>query len=173
MKRLLLIVLLAAPSMGVTCGPGGGPPPPDTCDTAGTTGITSIEIGAPASGAFQPYTDDQIVMYQTGGQGSTMLPVRLRFNGSNLPSCVPESAMVSYAGNPIASDANPVKTYAESDGTRTTKPIYLVIGFGAPPIGSQVIVSATVGSLTATRRLWIDQVGSIDAGLPAGPDAHE
>ncbi len=169
-KTVPILLLLALGSMGVTCGPP-GPPPPDTCMMAANGAIATLEVGSGDSGTFQPFTDGQVIEFAHGGQGATMLPIRLRFGGTMLPACVQETSSITAHGTTVASDANPVKTYDAGDGTRTTKAIYLVIGFDEPQAGSIITVTATAGGQTVMRQLQVAGVPLPDAMPPPAPDA--
>ena len=135
MRVLVLAVVAAA---GGCCGVPGfascspsGPPPTDSC-VSGTSGtLGTIEIGA-ADDLFRAYHDGDAPHIVEGGQGLTMMGVRLRLTGADVPACLAQSTgFQDLSGMRLAGSSDPLKTYPESDGSFTTRPVWIPSSFPA------------------------------------------
>ena len=103
-----------------------------------------------------------------------MIPVSLRLSGADVPGCMRQSTRVlRYSnGNLIDSNASAVKTYAQDDGARTTKSMFMVMSYDTNR-GDAVRISATAASQSAEVWVFLDFVGATDAAVPdSGPDAQ-
>lgn len=154
-RRLLVLpVLLIAACLAGCPGPT-TPPAPDVCDTpVDGAGVATIEIG-PNEDTFRPFAQNEAVALVQGGQGGSMLPLRLRLTGTSVPECIAQATSVSYDMQTLASDSAPLRTYAESDGSRTTKALFVVLDFG-PQSGSTVVVTVSVGGQMTALPLSIE-----------------
>jgi hypothetical protein len=115
-------------SLGGCCGvlPGDscsnpGPPPPDSCSSGQTGTVDSLEIGRDDD-VFVAYHDGDTAKVITGGQGSTMMGVRIRLTGT-VPNCLAQTTQYLSPAQGMSSD--PVKTYAQTDGSFITKPLWI------------------------------------------------
>jgi hypothetical protein len=156
-KRLVL-ALCCGLSLGVTCGPGGGAPPPDSCNSPDGKSIASLEIGPEISEmrGFEPWLTDDTGYITQGFQGGYMLGVSMRLSGE-APACLQQKTVVKSGSKVIAQETSPLNTYAAADGTRTTKTMFLVFDDSGPPLGSQVQVVATAGGKTTSAYVTIDE----------------
>jgi hypothetical protein len=127
-------------------------PDPDVCDVAGDATISQITFGS-GDGAFVAWQSGEAVDFVEGGQGTPMLPVRMRLEGSQIPACIAQTTSLLFNANVIGSEATPLKTYDEGDGSRTTLPLYVVIFDLAPGDGEGFQVTATVGGTAASLDL--------------------
>jgi hypothetical protein len=123
MRRAVLLLLLTA---GCPCGslPGEtcGPPPPDSCSSGQAGAADTVEIGSSAD-VFTAFHDGDRPDIVVGGQGSSMMGVRLRLTGAAIPSCLTQSTTYEDGAHGGGSDA--VNTYQEPDGSYTTRPMWL------------------------------------------------
>jgi hypothetical protein len=172
----LCAIATAAGCFGNTCNNPPGPPPPDVCDTPSTDGVTKVSVGAFPLDADDtqpvvPLVDGDMPRFATGGQGLTMLPLRLRLDGPSPPACVAQATrVIGPMGMELAHSMNPLETYAQPDGSRTTKAEYLVIGGPQPSVDVQVVV----GTLTTQVHLgepWPDMGAPDDTAAPPPDDA--
>lgn len=174
----ITVALLAAGSLGLTCGPGPAPPVVETCEPIAPTPrdagvptdgvLDSLELGTlDVNGVFYAYVDDKPVSLSFGGQGSTMLVTHLRVRGAAAPACLEQrTTMTAAGGEVIASESAPLPTDAAPDGARVTTSMYLV--YDREP-GVPVHLHAEAGGLTRDLTVWIDYDPRtfIDAGVDA------
>jgi hypothetical protein len=166
LARAARVTLLAAAALAsvATSGPGPTPPEPDVCDQPPAPGdgasIDAIEIGR-ADGAVQTFTplaDGDTVTVEIGGQGASMLPIRLRVHGAAAPACLAQTTEVRLDDPPqtlVASETRPIATSDAGGDARTTDAIYLVLDVLPPDTG--VTVTTTADGATATVRLQLQQ----------------
>jgi hypothetical protein len=168
--RRWVVIALAATQVGGLCGGGPSVPVPDECSMGASVGtVSSVEIGA-AADTFTPVADGDVTPLVIGGQGGSMVVVRVRLRGANVPSCLAQRTIV-YAGSgaELAEENEALLTYPETDGSRTTKPLYVRMYGAIPGSGFPVVIRVIVGTIEVTRVLWMDMVGT--GSLPAIPDA--
>jgi hypothetical protein len=164
--------VLAAGNLAVTCGP--APPSTETCEPEvggppADIALTSIEIGSRATGTFEPFVEDGVAHLQIGGQGSPMVVAVLRLRGSGVPACLPQfTAIERLDGTSIVSEAAALPTHVEAAGTWYTNGMFLVY-FGES--GIQARMRTVVAEQEYAVRVWIDHVGTIDAGVAPPADA--
>src|SRR5260370_42467282 len=109
-----LALFLASLSSGC---PSGGPPSADRCSPGSTSGIDSLQIGPSHPGdeetsGFAAYHDGDPGDYALGGQGLSMLRLRLRVTGAAAPACLAQMSIVS--GRDLGgSDSVPRTTYLQ------------------------------------------------------------
>jgi len=156
-KRLVL-ALCCGLSLGVTCGPGGGAPPPDSCNSPNAKAVTSLEIGPEINEmrGFDPWMSDDTGYITQGFQGGYMLGVSMRLSGE-APACLQQKTVVKSGSKVIAQETSPLNTYAAADGTRTTRTMFLVFADSGPPLGSQIQVVTTAGGQTTSAYVTIDE----------------
>jgi hypothetical protein len=148
-----LILVLALPCLGVTCGPGLGPPPPDACSVPSGAPLASLAIG-PAGDPFVAWAATDQARVTEGAQGGSMIGVRLRVAGTG--GCLAERTTISLGGQVLASEETPVNTYPDEAGdTFTTETLWLVFGGLPPQPGQTVDIVAEAGGLTARASLTI------------------
>jgi hypothetical protein len=149
--------------MFAPCG-NGGPPPPDSCNASTAGDVTAIEIGGGSFGdaePFAPVDDGGWVHTVTGGQGSPMLPLRLRITGASPPTCLMQSTTVSdRQGQRLTGLATALATYDDTGGRRATKTFFLII----PEETISGTIEVVAGGIT--RRIAFT-ASSYDAAVPA------
>lgn len=152
----LLLLLASTFSLGVTCGPGDGAPPPDSCGSPTTKSIAELEIGPEMNETrgFDPWTTDDFGYITRGFQGGNMLGVSLRLSG-DAPACLEQKTVVKSGGTVLAQQTSPLNTYDAFDGTRTTRTMWLVFEDDGPPLASQVQVISTAGGKTTASYVTI------------------
>jgi hypothetical protein len=129
----LATITLAISALSTTFGCGSPPAPAvDSCAAEPAGSIDTLEIGAgvpPAFGTeppFMPLADGDGMKLVHGAQGANMLGFVLRVSGATAPQCLHQQTMVAdSAGARVTSSTSPLATYAQPDGTRTTKPLWL------------------------------------------------
>lgn len=84
--------------------------------------VDTIEIGRDAE-TFTAYQDFEMPHIVVGGQGASMMGVRLRLTGT-VPACLKQHTGYEDNGAEGHNDT-PVKTYREPDGSYTTKPLWI------------------------------------------------
>jgi hypothetical protein len=152
----LSAILLAICAVG--CGPGANAPPPDSCAAPSSGSIDSLEVGAATatelaggSSPFSPLHDGDGMTLIRGGQGASMLGFVLRVSGASAPSCLGQSTTVTdTTGGRVTAATPPLATYAQPDGTRLTKPMWLPADYPA-----NFVVSVTAGNQALTLRLHL------------------
>ena len=134
MRSLVLLVAVAGlvAGVGVGCGKG-APPPTDSCAAPSAGTVDSVEIGAAGAAdlAGQPspfvaLADGDGVALVHGSQGANMLGLVYRLFGAGAPACLGQHTQINdAAGGTITSSTPPLATYAQPDGTRLTRPLWL------------------------------------------------
>ena len=162
-RHFRMLPFLVAPScLGLDCSNQSGPPAPDSCTAPAGVTVAAIEIGRSAD-PFVPIADGEVVTSEVGGQGFSMLPIRVRVRESGGADCLPIAvSILSPLGDIVASDGTSRKSYAAPDGSRATRPIYLVLGFGRS--GGPYAVRVELGGRVVTRKVWLDRVDVEDGG---------
>lgn len=135
-----------------------GPPPPDTCTSPSTGSVDSVELGAASAAdlaghpsSFAPLHDGDGVTLLRGGQGATMLGFILRVSGAAAPSCLgQQTAITDPAGARVTGSTAPLTTYAQPDGTRLTKPIWLPADYPAT-----FVVNTSAGGQSVSLQLHL------------------
>lgn len=152
----LFLAFSCALSMGATCGPGDGAPPPDSCNSPDSKSISSLEIGPEMNDVrgFDPWLPDDIGYVTSGFQGGHMLGVSLRLSG-DAPACLQQKTVVKDGGAVLATETSPLNTYDSLDGTRTTHTMWLLFENAIPQLGSQIQVVTTAGGQTTSSYVTI------------------
>ena len=140
------------------CGPGAAAPPTDSCATPSGGSIDTLELGgatntdlAGGMSPFAPLHDGDGVMLIRGGQGATMIGLVVRVSGASAPTCLGQAtAVTDGAGARITGATPPLATYAQPDGTRLTKPLWLPADYP-----STFLVSTTAASHTLALHLHL------------------
>jgi hypothetical protein len=133
-----------------------------TCSAAGDPAMVgTLELGGPGD-PFQPLADGDTIMRQIGGQGATMIVVRLRVTGGNQPACLAQSTHVESAadGGTVGQSSVALLTTLQPDGTRTTGQL-LLPGY-YPESSRGIFVTTQAGGQTVTRALSVDIPGYFD-----------
>jgi hypothetical protein len=137
----------------------GGAPPSDSCAEPGAGSIDRLEIAAASSAdlagnvpaSFTALDDGDGVPLVAGGQGANMIGFVFRVSGATAPSCLGQRTVVLDGGaNRVTSNTQPLTTYAQTDGTRLTEPLWLP---GEYPLDFSVTVEAA--QLSLTRQLHL------------------
>lgn len=152
----MLVIVSGLASLGGLCGPGGsGIPEPDECDEASSDAVVaSLELGGRDGDTFEPIEEGQTVTPVTGGQGGSMLPVRMRLRGEAVPTCIAQQTTLTDAvGNVFLQNATPLQTYSDGEGTRTTRPHYLIFD-GSPDPGDWITLTVEAAGHSAARSVW-------------------
>jgi hypothetical protein len=123
------------------------PPPADSCTSGRAGAVDSLEIGDDLD-PFTPYHDGDLPHVIVGGQGLTMMGIRLRMRGADVPSCIQQATHYEVGGMDTGGSDVAVNTYAEPDGTRVTKPLWMPGEFGHDDF-----VIAVAGGTTTTVHL--------------------
>ncbi len=168
MKHLWIVLTLSLTGCGGGCNQP-GPPPPDSCQSAAVGNATSLEL---LTSEGLPIAEGQAVPLVWGPQGGEMIVIELQLAG-DVPGCIGQESIVYQvsSGLELYSDNEPRKTYP-AGSARVTKPIYLPL-FDVQP-GDPVRVVGRAGGLEAERTVYLDYVGTPDAGVNdalAPPDA--
>jgi hypothetical protein len=139
-----------------------GLPDADRCTPGSADGVDSFAIGPGKDSEsatdlptdFRPYVANDNGDFVTGGQGFTMLRVRIRVAGHNPPACLAQQTNVDILNDAqletVGSDNVPRRTYPQPDGSRLTKPLYIVVDFGPIVYDGQVQISTPVGGKTVS-----------------------
>lgn len=143
------------------CGPSGSAPRDDSCLTPSGGTVDTLALGAATptdlAGGMTPFValhDGDGVTLLRGGQGANMIGLVLSVSGASAPACLGQSTVVTDAatGSPITSSSPPLVTYAQPDGTRLSKPLWLP---GAYPMSFVVTTTAANQSLTLHLHLLL------------------
>lgn len=129
---LLLLVAAGGPFAVAGCSHG-APPATDSCATAGAGTVDSVQVGAAGANdlagqpsAFVALSDGDGVPLIHGNQGANMIGLVYRVFGAAAPACLGQrTQIVDGSGAPITSSTPPLATYAQPDGTRLTRPLWL------------------------------------------------
>jgi hypothetical protein len=147
------ILVMALPCLGVTCGPGLDPPPPDACTDPSGAPPALLAIG-PTGDPFVAWAAADQARVTVGSQGGAMIGVRMRVAGAG--GCLAERTTVSLGGQVLASEETPVHTYPDAAGdTFTTETLWLVFDGPPPQPGQTVDVVTEAGGLSAGASLTI------------------
>jgi hypothetical protein len=137
MLRALLVFSGCCGVLGGDSCNNNGPPPADTCNTPAIGTVDTITVGRDDD-VFTAYHDGDLPHIVRGGQGAEMMGIRLKLTGAGVPACL--SQMTSYQDNGAQGrSSSPVKTYRESDGSYTTKALWIP---GYFPSSFSVLVAA-------------------------------
>lgn len=156
--RIVLVAALALPCLGMTCGPGPAPPPPDDCSAPADQPVGAVALGPErlVGQPFEPWADSDTVYVTQGAQGGDMIGVAFEIGGGAVPSCLPQRTEVRQGGQVLAGEEVPINTYDEAgDGTRTTRTLWLVFDGATPALGSEVDVVSEAGGATASAHLTV------------------
>ena len=168
MKHLWIVLTTLLTGCGGGCNPP-GPPAPDSCEMAAAGSATSLDL---LTSEGMPIAEGQALPLVWGAQGGQMVVIELQLAG-DVPGCISQESAVyqSGTGAELYLDNEPRKTYP-AGSARVTKPIYLQL-FDVQP-GDPVRVVGRAGGLEAERTVYLDYVGTPDAGVDdawAPPDA--
>lgn len=154
---------------GGGCGGGGcnGGTAPDRCSDPEVGAATSLELGRVVDGGFVALDDGAVVPQVFGPQGGAMIAIALRLRG-DVPACLAQetSAFALGASDAFEYDTVPRNTYAESDGSRTTREMFLILSYDTAP-GDGVRVETSAAGMSVERTLYIEFMGP-DGGAPDG-----
>lgn len=155
MRRVLLVLLAQATCAGF-CGGGPGIPEVDACDDPGAiAGITTAELGTGDEQAFTPLEHGAEVRVTYGPQGAAMLPIRLRFGGTNLPSCVRSRVVLQSGEGELINAQYTLRTYEDDEtNTRSTRALFLILGV-PPPDGARGELHIAVAPEVISRTIKI------------------
>jgi hypothetical protein len=134
---LVPLALLAL--LGCLCsGSGPTPPPSDSCTQPSSGRVDSVELATPRidpqkNGTSQAVedvepralTDGDLLWLVRGGQGATMVPVRLILRGPEVPSCIAQDTQVMVDGKLAGRNRDSVATYEYQPGARITRSLWL------------------------------------------------
>jgi hypothetical protein len=153
---MTLAISALMPAFGCAAPPG---PTVDSCAAAAGGSIDSLELGAgvpPAFGTdppFMPLADGDGMTLVHGAQGANMLGFVLRVSGAAAPACLQQQTTVTdSAGARVTGSTAPLATYAQPDGTRTTRPLWLPAEYP-----TMFVVSVTSGDQSLAMHLHLVQ----------------
>ncbi len=139
---------------GCVCGP--SVPQPDSCNMPSTGGVETLELGPGGEGSFRTFDAGEQLSLVRGGQGASMVTLRLRI-GPKAPQCIGESVTIYSAFDHQTSLASldvPVVTYDDPGGKRVTRTMYLIASsFNFAP---RVQIVATVGQTKTEQTFAVD-----------------
>jgi hypothetical protein len=162
MKPTLLVSLaMVLVTGGCILDPGSsGPPPPDDCSSPrALEGIESVELGLmdDTQGVFVPFEDYDSVPKIYGPQGGAMIGAAVLVRGTDLPGCMQHSLEAVLPGIGVVAASNyPVATYPSVEGTRITRPIWLVFDFEEPQPGEAIELVLRLGGFEVRRTVVVD-----------------
>lgn len=153
----------------VDCGGDFTPPEPDACDRANPApATTTLAIGRAGSDAFRPFRHGESPPYQTGGQGTDMIVLRLELAGEALPACASFDVKVrDEEGLSVGAWRGPLRTYESDPAVRVTRDLYVLLD--STPGLVQVI--ASVGSVQT--EVWLGAVERCSPGCDPPCEAGE
>jgi hypothetical protein len=123
--RAFLLLFFSQAITAASCG--GGAPPPDSCDTPGKIGaIQTIEVGENAE-EFRPFAPGAVVPIVVGGQGISMLPLRFRFTGQDVPECLEVGLVITRFGASTSTMTFQLNTYGDDQSRRDTETLFIVL----------------------------------------------
>ena len=146
--------LIVGFTFALGCGPAPNlPPPTDSCAAPSSGSLDSIELGAATTDdlagrptTFAPLHDGDGMTLIRGAQGASMLGFILRVSGAAAPSCLGQQTTVyDSTGGRVTSTSTPLATYAQPDGSRLARPVWLPADYPATFV---VAVAATGQSLS-------------------------
>jgi hypothetical protein len=167
MLRLLAIAIamtLWLPSCGSGCNPSEPIPQSDLCFEAGPE-PTMVEVGVVGDGdEFVALDNGDEVDFITGGQGTDMLELMFRMQGTGL-GCVQMSPRVTaVVGGDSWGDDTPrgVRAYRQDDGSFQTRPYYFIFS-GLPPVyASEIMLSVSAGvGVSDEVMVWYGEQGPL------------
>src|SRR5262249_5904612 len=111
--------------------------------------VDTVEIGTGDDDTFTALHDGDPVTLAFGGQGASVMPVRIRLSGAATPSCLTQSTTVAIGQELLGQSHSPLKTYAQTDGTSLTKPDYIVLE--RPPSSTETFaITVAAGQRTVS-----------------------
>jgi hypothetical protein len=157
---MLLIAALALPSLGMTCGPGPAPPPPDDCGSPTDAPVAGLALGPErlVGRPFEAWAASDTAYITHGAQGGDMLGVALELAGPEVPACLAQRTELAMAGEVLAAAEVAIHTYDEQgDGTRVTHTLWLVLDDGAPYPApeSELDLTSEAGGTSAAAHLVV------------------
>ena len=160
MRRLATITLaIWTLTAAAGCGGPAAAPATDSCAAASPGVVDSLDVGAgvpPAFGSeppFMPLADGDAMTLVQGAQGANMLGFVLRVSGATAPSCLQQQTTVTDSdGTRVTGSTSPLATYAQPDGTRVTKPLWLPAAY--PPM---FVVAVTTSNQSLALHLHLSQ----------------
>lgn len=158
MHGRLAVTLILTALGGAGCGPAPNAPPPDSCATPSAGSIDTLELGTATTtdlsggtSPFAPLHDGDGVALIRGAQGANMLGFKLRVSGASAPSCLGQTTTITdTSGGRVTGSSPPLATYAQPDGTRVTKPMWLPADYPA-----NFIVSVTAAGQSISLHLHL------------------
>jgi hypothetical protein len=159
--RICLFVAFAALAGAPACGPGGNlVPPTDSCATPSPGSVDAVELGAATTddlaghpSLFAPLHDGDGMSLIHGSQGASMLGFILRVTGSAAPACLGQQTTITdTTGARVTSTSTPLATYAQPDGSRLTRGVWLPADY---PTSFVVATSATGQSVSLHLHLQL------------------
>lgn len=131
--RRLSIVVLSIVSVGGFCQGGGGGPVPESEVCRMPAGEASIDTLAVRSiETREILSDGDALPFTVGGQGTTMIGVRLVLTGADVPACMAqETTVTGPEDEPWASASVALPTTERPDGTFITGDLWLFPTFDA------------------------------------------
>jgi len=150
-----------------------GPPPPDSCDRPTDGTVSRLELGPGSFEDDRPFTlynEGDTVTPVRGGQGATMIGLRLRLSGAAPPECVAQrTTFTDVDGARLATADVPLRTYQDVAAQRTTKTLWIPAEF--PPARQLLFVEVTAAKQSLVRALIMaGEAPERDLAAPPEPD---
>ncbi|MBK7556268.1 MAG: hypothetical protein IPI55_17230 [Flavobacteriales bacterium] len=165
-----LLLLLGACNL---CNPSPPTPPPaDSCDNPDTAVVlANLEVGGDTSAPFTPWTADGAAAILTrGGQGLSMLGVRYRVQSSAPVVCITQTTVLrNAAGAQLTRRTEPLRLYTQPDATLVTRTLWLLPDDVGLQLGETATLDITLGSLTLTRSVVIEDTPAFPLPLGVWP----
>ena len=150
--RHLPLLLVGVVNCGGFCVPEPTPPPADSCDNAVNVGLRELEVGPDTQAVFLPWpVDGSHAALNRGGQGLTMLGVRMRFAADSPASCVAQRTSIHHQGQELTWRNENLVAYADA-GRFTTHTLWLVLNDDVPE-GDTLEVQVISNGRSLTRSL--------------------
>ncbi len=156
--RLFALAAVAAGALSACGPPSPLAPPTDRCTSPSGAAVDALTLGAgnPAdlSGGMSPFAalhDGDGMQLIHGGQGATMLGFVLDVAGAADPTCLGQTTTITDSmGGAVTASSAPLTTYAQSDGTRVTHPLWLPAAYP-----SDFVVATSAGGQSLTLHLHL------------------
>ena len=154
-STLTLLALLMTTATG--CPPANPViPEPDICTVPDNEPIAAVDIGeATLDSVFEPWQDGQEVALVYGGQGSPMIPFRVRIQGAETGCKSMRLVMRDDADQVILDLSYALQLYPQDDGSYISDTNFAIFDSFGPPDTSAVTLELTVSGSMVTRILGI------------------
>ena len=126
-------------------------PETDSCLNAPSGDYTNTSLGRVVDGEFVPLEDGAILDVTWGGQGTPMIALAFRVEGSEV-DCIAQETVIEHAGISTGSNV-PLRAYASGENLVATEAHYLPIGVFDSDIDVPYTIRSTIGQ--ETHEFWV------------------